>query len=499
MRKLRKLSLSLLIFSVIISSIIFPSFSYTIEDGQAKTKVVKDVDLPSSWAEEEINQASIYGIIEKDLFRDFQRDLTRKDLANIGVTLYEKLTGKIAHLPSSNPFIDTKNEKVLKAYSLKIVQGVGNGKFEPDKKATREHISIVLYNVAKLSKPNLNLNVSTTLNFKDADTIPKYALEPVKYMVHKGIIKGKSNNLLSLNDTSSLEQGIILAKRIYEIILQESGEVGKGFFWKVSGGNSEVYVLGSIHIANNSIYPLNSKMEEMFNKSGYLVLEADVTDIDEEYIRSIAFYNDGSTLKDNISKETYDLFVKKINDMGLNPQAFENMKPWYISMIIDNLGYVEGNYDSDLGIDNYFYNKAVGKKEILEIEGAKFQLDLFNKLSPKVQEEMLMTSLYQSNENKHTGENLQKEALDYLLDLWKRGETSELEKYIGLSSEAESSEFDKIFWHERNKNMTEKIVSYLSDDSKKVYFVIVGAGHLVGETGVIPALQSKGYKVEQIK
>jgi uncharacterized protein YbaP (TraB family) len=34
--------------------------------------------------------------------------------------------------------------------------------------------------------------------------------------------------------------------------------------------------------------------------------------------------------------------------------------------------------------------------------------------------------------------------------------------------------------------------------TKEIYFVIVGAGHLVGDRGIIEILKGKGYIVEQL-
>ncbi len=44
--------------------------------------------------------------------------------------------------------------------------------------------------------------------------------------------------------------------------------------------------------------------------------------------------------------------------------------------------------------------------------------------------------------------------------------------------------------------MLEKVKEYLQD--KKVYFVTVGAGHLIGEEGVVENLRKKGYNTERI-
>jgi hypothetical protein len=44
--------------------------------------------------------------------------------------------------------------------------------------------------------------------------------------------------------------------------------------------------------------------------------------------------------------------------------------------------------------------------------------------------------------------------------------------------------------------MVLKIEDFLK--AKKTYFVIVGAGHLVGDQGIIEILKGKGYLVEQL-
>ena len=52
--------------------------------------------------------------------------------------------------------------------------------------------------------------------------------------------------------------------------------------------------------------------------------------------------------------------------------------------------------------------------------------------------------------------------------------------------------YEKLFF-ERNIKMTNKILSYLK--SSESYFVIVGAGHLIGEKGIVRLLEKKGYEV----
>jgi uncharacterized protein YbaP (TraB family) len=49
---------------------------------------------------------------------------------------------------------------------------------------------------------------------------------------------------------------------------------------------------------------------------------------------------------------------------------------------------------------------------------------------------------------------------------------------------------------ERNRKMVSKIEEYLKE--KETFFVIVGAGHLVGNQGIIELLKGKGFLLEQL-
>jgi uncharacterized protein YbaP (TraB family) len=54
--------------------------------------------------------------------------------------------------------------------------------------------------------------------------------------------------------------------------------------------------------------------------------------------------------------------------------------------------------------------------------------------------------------------------------------------------------YEKLIY-ERNRRMVSKIEGYLRGNGS--YFVVVGAGHLIGEQGIVKALEKKGFRVEQ--
>ena len=68
--------------------------------------------------------------------------------------------------------------------------------------------------------------------------------------------------------------------------------------------------------------------------------------------------------------------------------------------------------------------------------------------------------------------------------------------FEALVDEPDMAPYYEIMYDQRNLSMLEKISGFLDDD--KVYFIVVGAGHLVGENGLVNLLNNMGYDVEQL-
>jgi uncharacterized protein YbaP (TraB family) len=290
----------------------------------------------------------------------------------------------------------------------------------------------------------------------------------------------------------------VFVKNAYEFVRYEAGKDSKGAFWKVSDEDSCVYLLGSIHIADSSMYPLAKAILDAYHEADYLVVEANVANEQEValYMMDKAFYKDDTTLYKNVPKEVYDRFVETIEPYGVRPEMYNKFKPWYAALLVQNLLFAENSLSGEIGIDMVLLQKALGEKEILEIEGAKFQVDLFDSFTTELQVEFLASSLYSDKET-------QKESVDIvneMISCWKAGDTAKLEKL--LASEENESEVDKEFneklFASRNNNMAEKVKGYLSDAENKTYLVVVGAGHMVGETGIVAQLDGQ-YEIVQIK
>jgi uncharacterized protein YbaP (TraB family) len=266
----------------------------------------------------------------------------------------------------------------------------------------------------------------------------------------------------------------------------------KSFLWRVRSTTNTVYVLGSLHLAKKEVYPLHQKIENAFDQSEILVVEANVNDIKIMEVQKLmerAFYPPPDTLEKHLSIETYECVRKEINKLGITAELINKQRPWFLSMTFVTLESLKLELDPNLGIDKYFLSKAEGKKKILELESLDYQIDLLSNLSDKDQELFLLYTLKDLN--------IMEQEVNQLTQAWISGDTQGMESILTKSVSEDkrlSPIFEKLVY-ERNKKMVSKIEDFLR--TNKTYFVIVGAGHLVGNKGIIELLKGRGYLVEQ--
>ena len=124
---------------------------------------------------------------------------------------------------------------------------------------------------------------------------------------------------------------VALALLASSVLAGETAGAGeKSFLWKVRSKTATAYILGSIHLAKSDIYPLRPKIEESFDKSDVLALEADPAKAKDEKLIQLmlvsALYPEGETLRDHLSGETYALAEHELKELGLPLEYFSRTR-----------------------------------------------------------------------------------------------------------------------------------------------------------------------------
>jgi len=186
--------------------------------------------VASTWAEAELKKANELGLIP-DILQgaDMTKPITREEFCELAVLLYEKVGGTTAATAPSNPFIDTTNSQILKAYALGITTGISTTTFSPKTLINREQCATMLLRTIKVIAPNADYSVAGVKDFPDQKDISSWAVDGTKYMSKLGIIKGDdAGNFMPKATTTAQtaagygmatrEAAILMTVRTYEVM-----------------------------------------------------------------------------------------------------------------------------------------------------------------------------------------------------------------------------------------------------------------------------------------
>ena len=150
------------------------------------------------------------------------------------------------------------------------------------------------------------------------------------------------------------------------ISLQDAlSQTHKDFLWKVQSNTTTVYLLGSVHFMKKEFYPLNKRIEDAFDKSAVLAVEANVDDVSKLDIQGLmekAFYPSDDTLEKHVSAETYGRVKKAFEEFGIPAWLMDKQKPWFLALTLESLALVKLGFDPTYGIDVHFLSEASGKR-----------------------------------------------------------------------------------------------------------------------------------------
>lgn len=267
--------------------------------------------------------------------------------------------------------------------------------------------------------------------------------------------------------------------------------------WKVTKGDKEMYLFGSIHATQDGAENLPDYVQNAFNECDALAVEIDSTNIINDLDQSIQLmqkmlYTDGTTIKDHISEETYNDAVKYLTDKNMYISYYDSFKPIMWISLLESAVYQDSGIDINSSMESIMIEKAnSANKEVLEVESMDIQLAVFDELS-----DQLVDVMIKSYVNADPAE--QSAANDELYEQWKHGEpiTDIEDEDVPAEYKEDYERYYQAMLTDRNKGMADKAEEYMND-GKKVFFM-VGAAHMYGDDGIVQLLTDRGYKVEKM-
>lgn len=262
-------------------------------------------------------------------------------------------------------------------------------------------------------------------------------------------------------------------------------------FWQLEADRATVYLLGSIHLADASLYPLRETITDAFETSEFLVVEADTTAANPAQMQAImsrAMYPPGEDLSQHLAAETLSILQDYAEQRGIPLELLIRQKPAMLMLTLAAMEYQRLGLVSDYGIDQYFLSRAKPAKTVLELESVDQQFEMLLSLE---MDDLLV---------RHSIADMERapSMIGDLVELWKSGDAAGLEKLMIKDVLVESPELspliDQLIFR-RNATMAQKIGGMIQRGGR--YFVVVGAGHLVGEGSIVDLLKKAGFELER--
>jgi len=259
--------------------------------------------------------------------------------------------------------------------------------------------------------------------------------------------------------------------------------------WEISGNGLKKpsYLFGTHHFTSrkfaDTMRVLQEKLKSVDGVVGEIVMDSTVQG------RMAPFLMMKNNTLDSLFtpaeyKEVDDYIKAKNPDIDL--KALNTLKPALVSIMIMLLDNPEIKEITD-GIDDSFQKYAKSNaKSLYGLETAEYQGALLFDSDLQKQKNALLKSIRESDKNKHKI----KELTTYYL-------TQDMDKLTDFfkTQDEETKEFMTEMLKNRNNRWLDQLPALMGKES---LFIVVGAGHLVGDEGLIKGLQAKGYTLKPI-
>ena len=290
--------------------------------------------------------------------------------------------------------------------------------------------------------------------------------------------------------------------------LTHPAEGSRGVLYRVSGGQGEMYLLGSIHIGTQDMYPFGTAIRNAMEQADTFVFECDTaSDSAVAQLKARMALPEGQTLKASVGEPLYEEISQVCEKLSLPLSSLDGLKPWAVINTLAvystaaELGSTNVNTALSLGVEQQVqaYGQKAGKP-FAYLETAMEQTDILEGFSDDLKRYLLKSECDTIlNPSAVTG-------MDASISLWpgwwRQGNTAAfsdqyLRSYLEPGYETVCREYHTKLITSRNEAMTARLSKMLQEDG--TFFVTVGLLHLVlPQDGIVARLQALGYTVEQI-
>lgn len=175
--------------------------------------------------------------------------------------------------------------------------------------------------------------------------------------------------------------------------------------------------------------------------------------------------------------------------LGIPRAYLETMQPWMAGLTLSLLPIMQAGYDPMSGVDRAVdaYGDANGKT-MRSFETIEQQLGFFSGLDEETQREFLREAIEEAEQGPAM--------IGEMTTAWERGDLDTLERVVVDDTRREYPDVYEALFLRRNNAWMEVLTREMQGSG--VDFVAVGAGHLLGDDGLVEQMRARGYTVERV-
>ncbi|MCK8514869.1 TraB/GumN family protein [Methylonatrum kenyense] len=262
--------------------------------------------------------------------------------------------------------------------------------------------------------------------------------------------------------------------------------------WRVDSGDSTLYLFGTMHLLPEGHAPLAPVIERAFEASDVLVLEMNLSNLNQAEIQQLMFQRglntDGRRLSAIVGPERWAEVRAAVEQVGLQPVLLEGMQPWLAGMTLTLSSLHQLGMRPDQGVESYLLRQAGEDMEVRELEKFREQLGVLANLSEQTQIALLMQTAREMDDL----ETITRQTLE----AWSAGDVAAQERYL-LETYSDYPDLYQALIVDRHRNWLPQLEAMLAEPG--TYFIAVGALHLVGEDSVLDGLRRAGHAPERVR
>ncbi len=258
-------------------------------------------------------------------------------------------------------------------------------------------------------------------------------------------------------------------------------------FWKIThpGSKKVSYLFGTMHMIDEDKYVLPEFVDEKLRSCDKLFLELGDLNPGMETVK-LALLKEGrmTDLLSQVQKDSVYSFAE--DEFGLDSVKFEaiygKFKPFFFAQlpmmkVMTKCESYDKNFDK------------IAREEKIKVEGLetmKEQVSFFDAMSPELQVEMIMSTVRGSDDFEAHWQSMQAMYLNQNIEemMVENGTSKKMQTFM-----------ENVIMKKRNTKWTTTLVPSLKQEN---LFIGVGAGHLLGDYGLVSLLSAEGFLVEPI-